>query len=307
MPIPFPLSPELSAISVAYKNGKMIADGAMPRTSPVGQQLFKYRRYRLADSFTVPETKVGRTSQPNTVDWSFEELEASTQDHALDEPLPHADCENAMAAGINLKGKATEQVTDLLILAREVRVAKVFQDPANFGRVETLSGSDRWDDPASKPQDFLLELADDQIMRANKLVLGRKAARILRTHPQILKAWNRNEGDSGAVPFAALAELLELDEVLVGEGWINIAKPGQAPNMVRVWGNSAALIHQNGMADTRTGISWGYTVPWGTRIASEIEDKDMGMRGGVRIRVGEAVKELVTAPDLGTLIQSVVA
>ncbi|SUB36576.1 Uncharacterised protein [Pasteurella multocida] len=50
-----------------------------------------------------------------------------------------------------------------------------------------------------------------------------------------------------------------------------------------------------------------FTAQFGTREVREIEDKDMGYRGGVRVRVGESVKELITAPDLGYFFENVIA
>ncbi|MGV8796604.1 hypothetical protein ACV373_31930, partial [Pseudomonas aeruginosa] len=56
---PFPIDPELTAIAIAYRNGRMIADEVLPRV-PVGKQEFKFWKYDLAQGFTVPETLVGR-------------------------------------------------------------------------------------------------------------------------------------------------------------------------------------------------------------------------------------------------------
>ena len=42
-------------------------------------------------------------------------------------------------------------------------------------------------------------------------------------------------------------------------------------------------------------------------IASFQADPNIGLRGGQRVRVGESVKELVTAPDLGFFFENAVA
>jgi len=49
------------------------------------------------------------------------------------------------------------------------------------------------------------------------------------------------------------------------------------------------------------------TGQWGSRIAGNIADPDIGMRGGVKNRVGWSHKEIITAPDLGYLIANAVA
>ena len=77
--------------------------------------------------------------------------------------------------------------------------------------------------------------------------------------------------------------------------------------MVRVWGKSCAILHRNMNADTEFGVTFGFTAQFGNRVAGTIVDPDIGIYGGERVRVGESVKELVTAPDLGYLFSTAVA
>ncbi len=42
-------------------------------------------------------------------------------------------------------------------------------------------------------------------------------------------------------------------------------------------------------------------------MAGRREDPDIGLRGGVRVRVGESVKELIVANDLGYYFENAVA
>ena len=145
MKAPFPITAALTAIAIAYRNPRLIADEVLPRV-PVGLQVFKYRKFALADGFTVPDTKVGRTSKPGQVEFGFTEVEASTKDYALDDPIPNADIENA-PQGYDPVGRATENITDLIALDREIRVAAAVFNAANYGAVNKvqLAGNDQWD------------------------------------------------------------------------------------------------------------------------------------------------------------------
>ncbi len=105
----------------------------------------------------------------------------------------------------------------------------------------------------------------------------------------------------------ALAQLFELEEVLVGEGWLNTAKKGQAATFARVWGKHCSLIYRDRLADANRGVTFGFTAEFGTRVAGSIPDPNIGLRGGQNVRVGESVKELVTANDLGYFVQNAVA
>ncbi|MDF5999924.1 hypothetical protein P4050_16595 [Pseudomonas aeruginosa] len=76
---PFPIDPELTAIAIAYRNGRMIADEVLPRAGrQAGVLLWKYD---LAQGFTVPETLVGRKSKPNEAEFSATDETSSTEDH----------------------------------------------------------------------------------------------------------------------------------------------------------------------------------------------------------------------------------
>lgn len=303
---PFPIQPDLTAISIAYKNARMIADQVMPRI-PVGKQDFKYLLHNLEEGFTVPNTAVGRTSAPNKVEFSATEKTASTEDHALDSLIPQNDIDNA-PANYNPKGKAVEGIQNLIALDREVRVSSLVFGAANYAGANktALAGAAQFSDPASKPIDVIQDAADSLILRPTKMVIGRRAFTVLSRHPSIVKAFNGNSGDSGHATRDFIAELFELDEVLVGEARVNTARKGQAASIQRAWGSHIALIHQETHADPMNGMAtFGMTAQFGDRIAGSRPDGDIGMRGGERVRSGESVKELLTAPDLGYLIQNV--
>ena len=303
----FPINPVLTGIVIAYRNRRMIADSVLPR-AVVGAQEFKYWKYDLGQSFTVPKTQVGRTSRPNQVEFSAEELTSATLDYALDAPVPEADIKTA-PANYDPKGRAAEQTANLIELDRELRAAKLVFNAASYGSglTKTLSGNDQWTHADGKPIHVITEALDSVIMRPNVMVLGRKAATALRMNAQIIKAYNGSLSDSGLVPLEFIRELFELEEILVGESLVNTVNQAKKPVLAQAWGNHCALIYRDRLADTRHGTTFGLTAQWGNREAREIIDEDMGMRGGYRIRVGESVKELITAPDLGFFLKDVAA
>lgn len=309
---PFVVTPQLCAVAVAYRNNKMIADDVLPRV-PVSAQAFKYSKYPIGDFMTAIDTKVGRKSAPNQVEFSATEVTDSTVDQGLDDAVPQADIDNAAA----MPGmpdplmRAAAGITELVVLQREVRAAALVFDSNQYGASNkvTLSGTGQWSDFAnSDPLSVILTAFDSMVMRPNIAVLGRATWTKLMTHPKICKAIFGNNTDAGIVNRRALADLLELDEIFVGEGWINTAKKGQPASMSRVWGKHAAFLVRNQSADTAGGqVTFGFTAQWGSRVGGTIEDSDIGIRGGQRVRVGESVKELVTANDLGYMVVNAVA
>lgn len=301
----FPIDPVLTAIAIAYRNRHMIADSVLHRV-PVGKQEFKYREFNLGESFTVPDVRVGRTSRPNQVEFSAKDLTASTEDFALDAPIPNVDLKNA-PAGYDPRGRAVEQTTNLIELAREVRTANLVFNEKSYatGLKKTLSGNTQWTHDDANPIDHILEALDAPIMRPNVMVLGQRAATALRRNKAIVKAYNGSLGDSGLVPLAFIRDLFEVEEILVGQSLVNSVNPGKKPVLNQAWGNHCSLFYRDRLADTNGGTSFGLTAQFGDREVRDILDNDMGYRGGSRLRVGESVKELIIAKDLGYFLKDV--
>ncbi|MCY4753266.1 hypothetical protein [Pelomonas aquatica] len=314
---PFVIVPSLAAIAVAYSQSGLIADQVLPRV-PVSTEVFRYLNYGSADAFQAPDTTVGRKSAPNQIDWAAAEKTDQVQDQALDTPVPNADIvawERAHEAGpgfvsaANPLERATALVMQSVLNRREYRAANLVFNNASYGANNkvALAGTSQWSDFAnSDPLTAILTSFDGMLMRPNIGVLGRATATKLRTHPKICKAVFGYNTDAGVVPLKALADLLELEDLYVGDAWINTAAPGQQASMTRAWGKHAAFLCRNKQADTRAGVTFGVTAQYGPRIGGTIQDPDIGARGGVRVRSGESVKELVTAGDLGYFFQNAV-
>jgi hypothetical protein len=311
---PFTINPQLSAIAVAYRNGRLIADELLPRTPPVGTKEFRYTLFSKEDAFTVPDTRVGRRGRPNVVEFGGTETPATCLDYALDDEIPQDDIDQARAAGnASLAGpeqRSAEFVADLIALDREVRVASLVTNPANYAAANKiqLAGTTQFSDYVnSNPIGVIKAGLDACVLRPNIVTFGQQAWSGIRSHPAIVKAANKTSGDTGLVSRQAFAEIFELEEVLVGEAWVNSAKKGQAATLARAWGKHMLLSHRNKLADNKRGVTFGMTVTYGQRVAWTRPSPDVGMRGGVVVRVGETVKELITAADCAYLIQDAVA
>lgn len=312
---PFTINPSLSAIAVAYKNRRLIADDVLPRTLPVGTKTFKYTTFPKGEAFTVPNTLVGRRGAPNVVEFGGTQVEATVSDYGLDDEIPQDDIDQAEAARAlapdlaTPQAHSTELVTDLIELDREVRTAGVVFNPGTYGAGNKiqLAGADQFSDVTSKPVAVISDALDTLLMRPNVGIMGQQAWTKIRRHPEIVSACLGNDGTKGIVTRQQFIELFELEELLIGEAFVNTAKKGQAEVFSRAWGKHMAFVHRNRLADRNKGVTFGMTVPFGTRVAADWFERNIGLRGGVKVRVGESVKELITAPDLGYLFQDAVA
>lgn len=311
---PFPINNEYTAVAIAYRNMALIGAEVLPLT-PVAKK-FTYIKHTKEEGFTPPDDKVGRKSRPNQISFSGTEETDSTEDYAYDDPIPQDDLDSNNIPGYNVVGKSTEFLSNLLELQHERRVANLVFNPATYptGNKVAHTSTAQYSHADSKPLTDLLVRLDVPLMRPNIMVIGQDAWRILRQHPQMLAAIkgtgagsSATAGEAGTVTREQVAQLLEIDQVFVGQGWVNTAARGQAATYARVWGKHISLLYRDVLAGPQRGTTFGFTGQFGTRIAGTIPDPHIGMRGGQITRVGWSLKEIVAAPDLGYLIENAVA
>lgn len=307
---PFVIDPHLTGVTIAFANPStaLIADEVLPRV-PVDKEEFAYNVFPTEDAFTIPDTKVGRTSAVNQVEFSANRLTDQTEDHGLEDPIPNKDIENAAGSEYDPEGRATEVLTDLILLDREVRTANLVFNAASYavGNKTTLAGANQWSDPTSSPIRAMEDAMDSTLVDTNGLVLGQQVWRVLSRHPEVIEAVFGSASTKGRVKPQDLADILGLQRVLIGSGRVNTSKKGQTATYVRAWGKSAALLYINPNADTQRGFTFGLTAQFGKRVAGRIYDENIGLDGGVKIRVGERVKEKVIAPTAGYLFDAAIA
>ncbi|BDV42434.1 hypothetical protein GURASL_13570 [Geotalea uraniireducens] len=307
MKTPFPIIPALCAVAIAYRNQDLIADQVLPYVR-VGKREFYYMDYTGVDSFTVPENEVGRKSAPNEVEFSAEKKLASVKDYALKDKIPQGDIDAAGQEEYSYDplARSTEGIMALNKLAREVRAARMVFNPATYpdaNRIALAAGS-KFSDATGDPITVINRGLETPVLRPNTMVIGQTAWTALRTNPAICKAVNRTDGDKGIASKQEIANLFEVKDIVVGQGWVNAAKKGQPRNLVRVWGSHLSLLYLNPNANTDNDITFGFTPRYGNPWGGAMFDKDIGPQGGQEVRAGESCRELIIAPDLGYFVEN---
>jgi len=313
----FPVNPALTAIAIGYKNRDvdLIADAVLPRVMTAKK--FKWTLYPAADAYTVPPTRVARRAEPTVVEFGGTEQTDETLDYGIDDIIPNDEVEAwasmprpASGGPVSPQAKSTGLVSGLIMLDREVRVAGQVFNAATYpvGNKVTLSGASQWSDFAgSNPVDAILGALDVPLFRPNTLVFGQSVWTKLRQHPKMVSAILGNDVPSGAVTREQVAAFFEVSRVVVGAGFVNTARKGQAATMARVWGKHAAALFVSQDAADADQPTFGFTAQWGTRIAGEMPEPKMGLRGSVRVRVGESVKEIISAASAGYFFENAIA
>lgn len=319
---PFPLDPTLTAIAIGYRNpaATLLYSRVLPTVEVMSEQ-FKWTEFPLGEGFTVPELEVGRKGRVNQVEFTATEKDSSTKDYGLDDAIPYSDIQAAARAraekrsNIDPRNMAVEGLTNLIELGREVRAAQIVQDANNYDADKKIAlvGTDKFSDyDNSDPYGVIDEGMDKTLVyRPNHIVMGQPVWSKIKRHPKMIKAVKGGLTEDGAITKAQFAELFELppENVLIGMAQVNLSRKGQNVALSRVWGKSIQLLYLDPSKRQADGsvITWGFTAELGGRISGSIEDKDIGLEGGERIRVGEKVRELVAAKSVGYQIQGAVA
>lgn len=319
---PFPVNAVLTAIAVGFRNtsAMRIADQVLPRQN-VSAEKFKWTEYPLSEAFNTPDARVGRKGRVQQLEFSGTEKEAAVEDFGFDAPIPYSDIEaaaNARARGLSAidpEAHAVQMITDTLENCREARVAGVVHNSATYAADKrvTLSGTSQFSDYTYSDPIGVIKTGMEAtlVYPPNTLVMGRAVWSRVSSHPKIVNAVKGGVTNAGIVTREQFLELFSgegIQNLLIGDAMVNTAKPGQPVNLQRAWGKHIAMLHLNSMASIEQGgITFGMTADYGGRIAGRIEDKDVGLQGGVRIRTGERVKELIIAKDVGYFIQNAVA
>lgn len=303
-----PIGEQQTGLVIAYKNSRLIADDVMPVKTLDGPELtFKYFRRALGDAFGNQDTKVGRTSAPNVVHFSGEDVAGLAAAYGLQTPVPYEDLSQVKNKERYIN-TALEALMDRVLLDREVRVAGIVQNAANYTseHVKVCSASERIGAQGSNIFELLMDMIESALVRPNVLGMSSKVFYKLRTDKSVINAiWPTNNG-SGVATREQIAQLFEVDKIIVGQSRVNTNKNPKSPNLTPCWGNHIWGHYQEDLSDLKDGLTWGMTAQIGDRYAEVIEDKNMGLKGGEIIKAGFYQSEVVTAPGAGILVKNVV-
>ncbi len=251
----------LTNVSVAYKNSAYIAEEIAP---PVGvrKQSGKYFTYDAEkEAFRQSDDKRAPGAEANEVNFSLSNDSYDCQDHALEAAIPDEERENADPA-IQPDIDHTEFLMQKIGLNQEIELANLILTDGSISSA-TLSGDDQWSDADSDPV-AAVEAQKAAIVESiqivpNTLVLPYEVFAAVRTHANVVDKLKYTQVGAGTA--AQLAELFDVDRVLVPRAVKNTANPGQTASISYVWGKNAFLCY----TPPRAGLkqpAFAYTYRW---------------------------------------------
>jgi hypothetical protein len=252
-----------------YRNGKMVADQIFPEL-PVDKQSNKYFTYGL-DNLRVDDDTRRPGAMSNKIDWNLSPNPYYCDGHALHSPIPDEWRENADQA-INLDTDITIALTDKILLNREAALAAAIAAGCTNNDLAATKFDDDTKDPVKLIDSYKETIATAIGQKPNSLLLSRPVFRGIRNNALVKQRVSGALNGMGAslVTAEALATVLEVDNLYIGEAVKVTSNEGQAAVSSYVWDKTALLFYKPPSPGLRT-VSLGYTFRWNVgRLGAEV-------------------------------------
>jgi len=297
------VDPLLSKLSLAYQNADYIAEKLLPiiTTAKITGKYYVYDKSK----FRKVRTLRGIGASASEVGYGISQSSVFTcKDHALKELVPDElkeQAENPM----NPEVDATENLAERFLIEKEYDLATYMQSTSNLTNYTTLSGTDQWSDYANSDPIGDIETGIESVRSktfrsANTLVLGQEVWNKLKHHPDLID--RIKYGGFGKMSLQALADLLDLDQVIVGAAGRETANEGQTSSMGYIWGKYAWLLYIPKKPSIKQ-VAFGYHFQH-KKSVDKWYDKD---REGVFVREHDFYTREILTVDAAYLITAVVA
>ena len=312
------IDPLLSNFAISYAPDGLIAADVMPIV-PVIKQSGVYAIFEQADQFRIPDTTRAPGDEAKIVRFRVGSGVYNCLPYALKSQIPIEDLANADGAFRTfLETGRIGTVMNQLMLDWENRTAALFFKTGNVGS-STLCAS-LWStaggggSPFSDINTQIDNVQNATGIRPNTLIFGIQAWKDLRRHNEIINKTKSlgayrvaAAGAAGMPSEMEVAELFEMDRVLVGRAYKNTAQELGALNLIPVWSAHCWVGHIR-TGDQLTGATFASAFRWQVPGVPALQVERLPYRATIKaeeLEVGYYQDERVTAKPLGNLITGV--
>lgn len=238
MPLPSSVHQDqaLENVSVAYKNGDLIAQDLCPMV-PVNHESNKYYVYSK-DQLVVPETSRAAGAEANTAGFSLSTASYHLQEHALKDFITDRARANADPA-LNLEVDATEHLTNLILMRQELELAALVSTGLAWANTTSLTSTFAWNQNTtlSNPILFADSAASTVIQQSgmipNVCVINDPTFRAIKEHVSMVDRIKYTSAES--IGEDLIARLFSVKQLLVGRGIYNTGGEGLADATSNSW------------------------------------------------------------------------
>lgn len=310
---PYPIDSAVAPVVIGYKNGQMIGDLVAPEVQ-VDSVAFEYSEYDEADILNVADTRIGRTSDPNQLEYKGTKKPGLCHPHALITYVPTMDQRQKRKLPVDPKLRAASLMMYHISFANELRVRDIFQTAANYGtNTVPLSGTAQFSDYTNSDPDGVITdavraLAMPQGADVKKCMqMSKPVWDILRKHPQLIALLN-STNDPGKITKEAFKEEYTLDELIIADSFYNAAEPGQTVDKQQIWGKHISVFYKDLSATTMDGDGITFAMsPRFMHVAASGADPRPGIAGVEWVKAGHVKSTVITTPSYGYFIEDAIA
>jgi len=266
---------------------------------------------RTPDTVRAPGSGYSRSAHKFTTD-SY-----TTQEHGHEFPVD--DNQAAVYSDFfDAEMKATQRCYDAILRAQERRIAAlIFNTTTWTGASLTTGVSNVWSasngTPVADVEAACQKVWSNSGLWPNTLILTRLAFRALRHSDDIInriKYWGGDDPKQRAVTAAVLAQVFDLDRVIVADSIKNTANEAQSASLASLWDKTMAMVcHINPSSDVSvpTLARLFHYGEDGSQIGGTIETYREEQTRSQIVRVRHQVGEKVMYPELGHLLTAVLS
>jgi len=255
----------LSEMALGYRPEGMIADMIFPIVN-VAKQSDKYVEWSRADRLRSEDDKRAPATEAKIIEESVSSGTYWCSNYALKTRVPIEDLKNADPIYLDgLTNGKVNLVQDKLFLNWDIRVSNLCTSGSNVGSYAAC-GSEWNDGGAGSDPLGDLNTALDNVqfstgVKPNRIVFGLRAWTTFRRHPDVTnKIYGTNNG-GGYATVQQVANLFEVEQVLVGGAFQNTAGEGLSESLSAVW-DDHVLVYYAPMSPSKERPSFGYSFRW---------------------------------------------
>lgn len=301
------IRPDLTALTLLYRNEACIADDIFKK-KPVTTRSFEYQKFDKKNNLTVPETKIGRSGEPNRVAIFGKPETATVEEHSLESPVSVARQEEAKNSQnkVDLKKETSLMLTDLLQIRKEITVANMLSTASLYeGNSQTLSNNEKIDNDNVNVVKLLRAGIKNIFYKPNTLITSKNAFYALQENPYIVSAVNKQDTKAGVASVEEIKKLFGVKNVLIGESIHNTSKKDEEANFVSCWQNDIIFAYINPNPEVNNSVTFGMKFTYEDLQVGEYFEGRPGMKGADIIKVFESYKFLITCPECAFLFKNV--
>ena len=265
----------LTQFSVAYRNPNYISDLVMPRLK-VKESSGKFAKYGKDNLRLESNIERAPGTQARSFDYAVSQGTYTCTEKSLEKAVPDEFMDNADDP-YDPKRDAAVFCLDKIWVHQENALATAMASASIITQNVTLAGTDQWSDYVNSDPLSDIKTARDTIrlntaVVPNVAVMNEDVFSTLINHPDIVERIKYVGTVDVEATKRALASLLRVEQVLVGDAVMNTANQGQADSMSDIWGDHFWLLYRPSRPSLMAP-AFGYTITDKDRVADTRDDR----------------------------------